>query len=183
MAAHRCVGTAGAIHAALDAGSGGRCVHRASFPARRKTCSGAAYHKRLIRGLPPSACLPFQARGKAPDQSLAPGTCLPFQARGKAPDQSLAPSTCLPFQARGKAPDQSLAPGTCLPFQARGKAPDRPPRPRPPSEANPLPPPRPPTQEQCDAKQHHVHQHAGPAARRAEAVLRQEIDPALARRE
>ncbi len=47
----------------IDAGSGGRCVRRASFPARRKTCSGAAYCKRLIRGLPPSACLPFQARG------------------------------------------------------------------------------------------------------------------------
>jgi hypothetical protein len=102
-------GTAGAVHAALDAGSGGRCVHRASFPARRKTCSGAAYCNRLIRGLPPSACLPFQARGKAPDQSLAASMCLLSQVRGKAPDQSLAASMCLLSQARGKAPDQSLA--------------------------------------------------------------------------
>ena len=85
---HWCGGTAGAIDAALDAGSGRRCVHRASFPARRKTCSGAAYYKRLIRGLPPSARLPFQARGKLPDRLLATSTCLPSRphARVIAPD-------------------------------------------------------------------------------------------------
>jgi addiction module HigA family antidote len=31
----------------------------------------------------PSACLPFQARGKALDRPLAIGACLPFQARGR----------------------------------------------------------------------------------------------------
>ena len=35
----------------------------------------------------PSACLPFQARGKVPDRPPATRTCLPFQARDKAPDR------------------------------------------------------------------------------------------------
>ena len=64
----------------------------------------APAHKRSIRHLSPSACPPFQARGKIPDRPPATGECLPFQARGKAPDRPPATGECLPSHAQGKAP-------------------------------------------------------------------------------
>ncbi len=98
---------------AWDAARSGVSLYR---PTSR---AGAAYHKQPIGGLPPSACLPFQARGKAPDRLLASSPCLPCQVQGKAPDRLLASSACLPFQARGKAPDRLLASSACLPFRAK----------------------------------------------------------------
>ena len=106
-------GAAGAIHAALDAGSGGRCVHRASFPARRKTCSGAAYYKRLIRGLPPSACLPFQARGKAPDQSLAASAQSAFPSSGNGTRSAATTALAVTGESAATAPTATAGTARC----------------------------------------------------------------------
>ncbi len=72
--------------------------------------SGAAYHKQPIGGLPPSACLPFQARGEASDRLLASSTYLPFQAREEAPNWLPASSTCPPFRVSASQPNPN--PGT-----------------------------------------------------------------------
>ena len=71
---------------------------------QRKTCSGAAYYKRLIRGLPPSACLPFQARGKAPDQSLAPSArvCLSKLGERCRIDRLQPARICFPLARRDR---------------------------------------------------------------------------------
>ena len=82
----------------------------------------------------------------------------------------------------------------CLPFQARQDMPDRTPTPShalraasPPKhqalEPDALPPPRPPPQVERDPEQYHVHEQPGPPTRRTVTVLRQEVDPTLARRE
>ena len=79
----------------------------------------APSRKRSIQSLSPSACLPFQARGKTLDRPPAASACLPFQARGKVADRPLAVRTCLPFQTRGKVPDRP--PATALsPSRSRG---------------------------------------------------------------
>ncbi len=46
----------------------------------------APAHERSIRHLSPSACLPFQARGKVPDRPPVTRACPPFRAPVIAPD-------------------------------------------------------------------------------------------------
>ncbi len=67
-----------------------------------KTSPGAGSSSRSIRYLSPSACLPFQARGKVPDRPTATRACLPFQARGKVPDRSPVLTAPSPLRRREK---------------------------------------------------------------------------------
>ena len=74
----------------------------AGLPFRPTKRSGAAHHERLIRGLPPSACLPFQARGKAPDQSLECSVCLPFPGPGQVPGANAPTVSSRSGRGRGR---------------------------------------------------------------------------------
>ena len=61
-------------------GSLAGCMRRADFSGPAENRAGAACRKRPFRGLAPSACLPFQARGKAPERPFATGARSPFRA-------------------------------------------------------------------------------------------------------
>ena len=82
---------------AWDAARSGVSLYR---PTSR---AGAAYHKQPIGGLPPSACLPFQARGKAPDRLLASSACLPFRAKRQIALLKRCPDACTDGRYASKA--------------------------------------------------------------------------------